>query len=164
MTEEKRDFPDDPDAPPSAEEIAASERLREALEDRSAAHPDAELARALKHAVSPRAIESATHKKILDRTVPATRARTTVVYFAGALAAAAAIALLVNTLPKSSSNAPPQIGADDLGASLTRVHPADDLFDAPFPKDQPTSERIDKIATARARDLRANRYARWGVK
>jgi hypothetical protein len=50
------------------------------------------------------------------------------------------------------------------GASLVHAHPADDLFDAKFPLEQATSERVDIIAAARARDLRANRFTKWGVK
>ena len=164
MADDKREFHDDPDAPPSAEELAASERLREALEDRSSSHADAELARSLKHAVAPRALEAATHRKILDRTVPSSRARTSVFYLAGALAAAAAIALLFNTVETTRDAPTAAMQSEAASGSLTRVHSSDELFVAPFPKDQPTSERIDKIALSRARDLRANRYARWGVK
>ncbi|WP_438028737.1 hypothetical protein [Sorangium sp. So ce233] len=40
------------------------------------------------------------------------------------------------------------------------------LFDpaAPFPREGGHTERIDRIASARASDLRQNRYAAWGVR
>lgn len=40
------------------------------------------------------------------------------------------------------------------------------LFDAatPFPRSGGESARVDRIATARAADLRANRFAAWGVR
>ena len=60
MADERKKQPDDidPDAPPSAEEIAASQRLRDALEDPSLPNDDAELARALKAAWAPEALEA----------------------------------------------------------------------------------------------------------
>lgn len=44
---------DDPDAPPTEEEIAESQRLRDALEDPSVDHEGADLARALRSAYGP---------------------------------------------------------------------------------------------------------------
>jgi hypothetical protein len=60
MADERKKQPDDidPDAPPSAEEIAASQRLRDALEDPSLPDDDADLARALKAAWAPEALEA----------------------------------------------------------------------------------------------------------
>ena len=47
-----------------------------------------------------------------------------------------------------------------------RARSADALFDAttPFPRHGEESARIDRIASARAADLRQNRFAAWGVK
>lgn len=56
----------DPDAPPSAEEIAASQRLRDALADPSIAHDHADLARALRAAWAPAAIGEGENMAILD--------------------------------------------------------------------------------------------------
>ena len=54
----------------------------------------------------------------------------------------------------------------DATAELVRARSADDLFDAttPFPRHGEESARIDRIASARAADLRRNRFAAWGVK
>lgn len=49
----------DPDAPPTEEEMTASARLRDALEDPSIVDPDAELARSLRAAYVPDALEEA---------------------------------------------------------------------------------------------------------
>ncbi len=59
---------DDPDAPPSAEEIAASQRLRDALEKGDTADPDVALVASLRAAWSPDAIEAAEHRAIVDAT------------------------------------------------------------------------------------------------
>ena len=61
----------DPDAPPSAEEIAASKRLRDALEDASAAPAkqggdDLDLVSSLRAAWSPEPLDEGTHAEILD--------------------------------------------------------------------------------------------------
>lgn len=149
------------DAPPTPEEIVESERLREELEDPGSTHPDVLLARALRVAVAPRPIEVATHRKILDRALGETRSRGVQVAWIGAVfAAAAAIALALIPLRPMSDQSPTP---DEYGASLVHVHSVDDLFAEPFPKEQLTSARIDRIAEARARDLRKNRFAKWGV-
>jgi hypothetical protein len=147
------------DAPATPEEVAESERLREELEDPGSKHPDVLLARSLRHAVAPRAIEAATHRKILDRTLGETRAKRMQALWIGVFAAAAAIALLVLPVGKQSDSG----GAPDVSAGLIRVHAADDLFVEPFPEGQHTSARIDRIASARGRDLRSNHFAKWGV-
>jgi len=56
----------DPDAPPSADEVAASECLRDALADPSVPNHDAELARSLRAAFAPAAIAAAAHDDIVD--------------------------------------------------------------------------------------------------
>jgi hypothetical protein len=156
---------DDPDAPPSAEELAESERLRQELEDPGSTHKDVLLARELRLVVAPKRLEAATHRRILDRVLgdPASAQRRTTLWITGgALAAAAGVLLVMTTLGRDGSA--PAATADDYGASLAHVRSTDELFSQPFPKEQLTSQRIDIIAEARARDLRANRYAKWGVK
>src|SRR5690606_542590 len=60
----------DPDAPPSAEEIAASARLRDALEDHSSGDPgadeDVDLVRSLKAAWSPAPLGAHAHAAMID--------------------------------------------------------------------------------------------------
>ncbi|MEO7092837.1 MAG: hypothetical protein ABI175_06270 [Polyangiales bacterium] len=155
---------DDPDAPPSAEELAESERLRQELEDPGSTHRDVLLARELRLVVAPKPLEAATHRRILARVLgePASAQRRTTLWITGgALAAAAGVLFVMTTVGQERSAPAP---ADDLGASLAHVRSADDLFTQPFPREQLTSQRIDIIAEARGRDLRANRYAKWGVK
>lgn len=144
---------DDPDAPPSAEELAAAESLRDELEDPSSKHADVELARGLRHATNPKPIDQLAHRRILDRVVPRPRA---IWYPIGlALSAAAAVALVTMNLRPS---------APASTANLIRVHSTQQLFDAPFPVEGQTSKRMDTIVASRSRDLRANKWAKWGVK
>ncbi len=68
MSDDKRKVIEeiDPDAPPSAEEIAASKRLRDALDDPSIEDPDADLARSLRAAFAPEPITAAEHAALVD--------------------------------------------------------------------------------------------------
>jgi hypothetical protein len=56
----------DPDAPPTEEEIAASARLRDALEDPSIPHDDADLARSLGAAYGSGAMDDAELRALVD--------------------------------------------------------------------------------------------------
>jgi hypothetical protein len=145
----------DPDAPPSEEEIRESQRLREALEDPSHKHEGADLLRAVKSAASPAPLA----KKDLDAAVAGGLARgersggvvIRVAFGAAALvAAAAAIVFFVGRGP---------VEAQD----LARARSTQPLFTERFEPRGGESARIDRIALARAADLRENHYARWGV-
>jgi hypothetical protein len=157
---------EDPLAPPSAEELVESERLRDALEH-GGAHEDADVLRALQatFADEPRRDHDGAVERALDgalgSTTQAPPKRGNVVYAvfgaAGAvLAAAAAVALFLGTL--SRGNAP----AASAGA-LVRPHSTAPLFAERFETGD-TTARMDLIASARSRDLRDNRYAAWGVR
>ena len=74
-----------------------------------------------------------------------------------AMAAAGALFLRVGERADSASS----LAA---APALTAPRSAQDLFDEPFPRTGGTSERVDRIASARERELRANRYAAWGVR
>src|SRR5262249_8319172 len=78
----------------------------------------------------------------------------TMVALAGVAALAAGVALFLAPAPH-----PP-------GTALVRARSADGLFDAttPFPRPREASARIARIASARAADLRRNRFAAWGIK
>jgi hypothetical protein len=143
----------DPDAPPTEEELIESERLRQALEDGTSTHPDAELARALRHAIDPRPLDELTHRRILDRAVPRRQWYRRPEIFVG-FAAAAAIVIAATSLQRPTAPA----------ASLVTPHTTQALFNEPFAREGETSKRMDAIVASRNRDLRANRYARWGVK
>jgi hypothetical protein len=146
---------EDPFAPPSPEEIVESERLRRALDgDGDSDSVDAALARALAAAHAPAALRKAV-------AVPAAPAKGKVIYVAfgglgAALAAAAALLLLVT--PRESHDASAQLEA----VALVQSRSTAALFQADAAGDP--SSRIDRIASARGRDLRDNRYALWGVK
>jgi hypothetical protein len=70
------------------------------------------------------------------------------------LAVAAAFALFVARASDPAREAPP---------ALARSRTTQALFREPFEPNR-TSERIDRIAEARERDARENRYALWGVR
>src|SRR5687767_3194318 len=105
--ETKKPPTDDPDAPPSEEELAASARLRDALEDPSKDNDDAELARALSLAYEPRPLDPAEHRVIVARALGERRDVVVRVLFgATALVAAAAAVLLAVQFNKKPPVAP----------------------------------------------------------
>lgn len=149
----------DPDAPPSEEEVRESERLRQALDDPSKENLDAELLRAVKNAAAPAPLQpkdiDASIEQALGR---AERERSRgvvvrVVFGAGAaLAIAAAIVFVIGRAPSSQST------------ELAHARSTQPLFAARFESRGGESARIDRIAIARAADLRENHFARWGVR
>lgn len=157
--EEAVRVPDDPDAPPSAEELAVAASLREALDDPAKPSEDADLLRALALAESPRPLDEAKQAALvdaaLDRFDAKRRERRGVVirvtFGAAALVAAAAAVVLLLRPPTQDA------------AALARVRSTQPLFDQPFERGQ-ASARADKIATARGSDYRNNRFAQWGVR
>lgn len=155
--------PDDPDAPPSEEELAASARLREALDDPSKASPDAELARALALAHAPRDIDEAEHAAIVARGVAEgirrakSKQRGVVVRATFGVSAVVAIAASVLLALNLRAPAPAQV-------ELAVTRSTQPLFAERFPQVGGESARIDRIAMARSADLRENRFARWGVR
>jgi hypothetical protein len=149
---------EDPLRAPTDEEIRESERLREALES-GADHPDARLARALATALAPPDEHDPARLAQLSYRaleVGHRRAFGNVVYVvfgvaAGVVALAASVALVVRPTP------------DAVAEPVLRVSRSTaPMFREPFDT-RSTSARVDRIATARERDLRANRYALWGV-
>jgi hypothetical protein len=151
---------EDPFAAPSPEEIVESERLRRAL-DGDGDHLDLVLARALSaaHAPSeapPKVVAPAT---LATKSKPA--AKVLYVRFAGIAAALAAAAAVLFTI--SSRNSSPEASAPELPAlALVQSRSTAALFQTASVG--PPSARIDRIASVRERDLRANRYAMWGVR
>jgi hypothetical protein len=176
MTEKpKPDWLDDPDAPPSEEEKIASARLRDALADPKLANADADLARALALADEPRALDLREHEQIIERAVAKTKPRGKVIRVAfgvgTALALAATAVLVLGTLDKSAeAPRPASVAAGPApapGPGLLQARSTQELFEEPFAKPLSrgaASARIDRIAMARAGDLRENRFAMWGVR
>jgi len=148
---------EDPFAPATDDEIRESARLRQALDQGDMAHPDAALARALKNAVEPAALRPDALPESGKRP-SAGRGRVIYATFgAVALAAAAAFALFVSR-PREAPSA-----AVAARSKLLASRPTSELFAERFEPGSST-ERIDRIASARERDLRDNRYALWGVR
>jgi hypothetical protein len=161
---DKRQVPD-PDAPPSEEELAEANKLRDALANPAGAHADAELARALSAAWSPRDLAPGDHRALLDRALAghasrSRRARVVRISFgAGALAALAAAFALVVGKGHDAREARPSAAAAFVATRSTQP-----LFSEPFASTGGQTARVDRIAVARAADLRENEFARWGVR
>jgi len=157
---------DDPDAPPSEEELAASSALRDALDDPSATGAEVELARSLRSAWSPRDIDPARHaaivKEALARHDAIRRRRATVVRVS--FGASAVVALAAGVLLFVSSG---RLRSADVTRSYAAVavsRSTQPLFQDRFAARGGESGRIDRIAMARATDLRDNEFAKWGVR
>jgi hypothetical protein len=150
---------EDPFAEPSPEELVESERLRHALDGRGD-HDDLRLARALSAAFAP-SIDQPLAEPVL-KAKARTRPGQVIFYrFAAvttALAVAAAVLLrLTSHAPESSTTAPDLTTLALAQSRSTATFFRADSAGAP-------SERIDRIASVRSRELRDNRYALWGVR
>jgi len=164
-----REALEDPLGPASAEEVRESERLRRAL-DGEVDHPDLDLVHSLVEAHRAARSEPAADlvERATERALGAARAKQhgSIVYltFAGVLAAAAAVALFVQAPPERTAAkvAEPAPASVPPARSLQLSRTSEELFEHKFSRGH-TSDRIDRIATARARDLRNNRFRQWGV-
>jgi hypothetical protein len=142
---------------------------------------DAELAQSLRAAASPKALSPERHRQILDVAVapraPQAAARegvaplgppkSKVVYFAfggaaGVLAMAAAVALVIRGAAPSRPLATKAL-AERGGPALAYSRSAAELFPEGIPRSGGTTDRVDRIAYARAQDFRQNHFARWGA-
>jgi hypothetical protein len=166
----KKPIPDvDPDAPPSAEERIASERLRDALGDPSRDNADADFARSLALANEPREIDRAEHRAIVERALAKAKPRGQVIriaFGAATIVSLAAAAILVLGRFDMQSDAR-RAAATVVPPALVQARSTQELFDEPFAKPLSkgaASARIDRIAMAREGDLRENRFAMWGVR
>lgn len=117
------------------------------------------LVEALRAAWEPRELAKGRAAELATRAVDRRR-RTNVIALAfgagaGVLALAAGVALLVRP--------PPEAAPAAAAVPVARSRSTSALFDERFTVEA-TSARIDRIGEARARDLRANRYAAWGVR
>jgi hypothetical protein len=180
----------DPDAPPSEDELRAAETLRRVLEGQQGARGQGdgdalrarELVQSIRAAVSPGSLSRERHRAILDRALGADVARdprpalerrgreraprSKVAYLAlggaaSVLALAAAIALVIRSEERAPSMTAKASAAPRPALALARS--TSDLFSESFPRSGKTTDRVDRIAYARAQDLRENRFARWGT-
>ena len=190
---------EDPDAPPTEEEVAASGRLRDRGDP---------LVDALKAAWSPGPLDEQVHATLLDETVAldadelalATALRDALgedpvaaalvaawrpteltdsehtAILARALAASQAdtksnviafrlrrAALATTTALAFAASVVVWIGNVRTELPLAQARSTQALFDEPFHAGE-ASARIDRIAVARASDLRDNQFAKWGAK
>ncbi len=180
----------DADAAPTKAERSLADRLAGEIEarqgeagerERSApASEEAEIAGALQAAWAPRPIDPLKNEALIAQAVRRVerqkprRGRVlsiTMVSLATAAAMAAGVIIAIGRMasiggaPMESAAAPVAAPMAAAQASFIRARSASELFDAatPFPRTGGESARIDKIAGARAADLRANRFAAWGV-
>jgi hypothetical protein len=155
---------EDPLAPATEEELVASERLRRALEG-EAEDPDADLARALRHAGAPTPLSDLAAERLVQKSLgqSARARRGSVIYVTfGAASAVAALAAAFLLFLKPALD---QTKAGELAKDLARSRSTAALFKSPDDfEGVETSGRVDRIAHSRARDLRSNRYALWGVR
>lgn len=171
---------EDPLAPASADELRESERLRQALESGDDSHADAALARALRTASSPAPLAADARERAeanvrtgsdapppsaSSRNVGQPRSNLVFVSFGAiALAAAAGFAVMLaqpsrEPTPSAALGVASAIAPPELLQSRTTGELFHERFEAGA-----TTARIDRITSARARDLRENRYAMWGVR
>ncbi len=160
---------EDPLAEADEEEQAESERLREAL-DLGVSHPLADLARSVHAAADPGRIDAARNQELLDAALGTATSkagsgngkliRVTFGAVTAVLAAAAAMALWVQTQANApSSTAQRDVAAQELAVSRSTASLFHEKFDTKH-----TSQRVDRIAAVRAKELRQNRYASWGAR
>ncbi|MCU0657282.1 MAG: hypothetical protein MUF64_19085 [Polyangiaceae bacterium] len=150
--------PDDLDPPPSAEERLAAEALARSLELGSP-HPDRPLVEALQAAYRPAPIDPARHEELLVQALAEARPPGRLLAFPqrrwallGAVAAAACLLLVGRSMRRP------------VPVALAASRSTQSLFQEQFPRQGGHSQRIDRIALARSRELRENRFAGWGVR
>lgn len=140
---------EEPPAEPDEAEFADAEALRQALELRGEV-PEAALALALRHAVLPASeLESKGAAQRALTALPRPRRVLVLVAATTALSLAAGLALVL-------SPAEPQAVP-----GLAESRSLSPLFEGAQVTSE--SERLDRIVSVRSRELRDNRFARWGV-
>ena len=144
------------------EELREAAALRDALAGQGD-HPLGRWAIALRAAAGRLGgIDDLRHERILRRALRGAAARPGVV-ITTLIAVAAAVALFVGSWQES---APPDAPVAARAGDLVVARSTQALFDptVPFGPRGGESDRMDRIVEARAADLRANRFAVWGVR
>jgi hypothetical protein len=144
---------DDPDAPPTAEELAMLAELGDGFDESETA-----LASALRAAHSPVDLAGERNEQLIQQATSKLVRRGQVIRVAfGAastvLAIAAAFALVIKPSLQLTH-----------ATELARCRTTQELFDEPFPRSGGSTARLDRISSSRERDLRENRFASWGVR
>jgi hypothetical protein len=148
----------------SDDERRAADTLRQALAGEGV-DPLAELAEALRCAAEPRAIDQLSHERLIQlafmraamRRSAASPGPRRVAFVMAAVAAAAAITLVVLQPEAPVATPSPTLILSHSTAALFDVH-------KPWPRVGGESGRIDRIAQVREKQLRANRFAAWGIR
>jgi hypothetical protein len=158
-----REALEDPLAEPSDEELREAEALRLAL-DQGGDHEHARLARALGHALGTPPAEARAAERALEKALEKPSARGNVVWVAfgvaaSGLALAASVMLVIGGARRSASESAAAVAREELTPSRSLAP----LLNTDAEQLSP-SERMDRIASVRARELRQNRYAAWGVR
>ncbi|HWA76363.1 MAG TPA: hypothetical protein VG937_28685 [Polyangiaceae bacterium] len=158
-----REALEDPLAEASDEELREAEALRLALEQEGD-HEHARLARALGHALGAPSEESRATERALERALEKPAARANVVWVAfGVAASGLALAASVMLVIGGAQRGAPESASALARESLTPSRSLAPLLNADA-EQLSASERMDRIASVRARELRQNRYAAWGVR
>ena len=155
-------------APPTRVELAAAARLKDELSRGEGLHEEAAILGDLRAAYRPTEIAPERNEELIARALrraarrDAPRVRRIVPVTMAALTGVAALAAGVALMIGQMNRAPTALTAP---AALIHARSTDNLFD-PAKKFEvgEQSARIDRIATARAADLRQNRFAAWGVR
>lgn len=159
------------DAPATAVESDAAQRLREAIEHPRAGdrdEPDIEVLDALVSAYRPRAIDPLRNELLITRALKrapqGTSSRRALPFVTAAVLGVAAMAAGVALYLRPATDVP--VATNVAPPTLQRSRSTAELFDAatPFPRAGGESARVDRIANARAAELRDNRFALWGVR
>jgi hypothetical protein len=180
----------DPLAAPTRVEQAAAERLRAALGDDAAVAPSpspspskaspvtgagasaaeaARMAEMLRAAWRPAELPPLRNEALIARALAGAGKRRRrgemAAAVVGVLALAAGVALMM-VQRGEPGGAGPRAPGGGAPVALIPARSTMHLFDAstPFPRSGEETSRIDRITAARAADLRANRYAQWGVR
>jgi hypothetical protein len=179
----ERELADEP--PPTAEEIAESQRLRDALEGKGS-HALADLAGDLRAASKPARVDRHAHGRIVDKTREARvvsladrrvanrrRAGAVAGVVGSALALAAGFLLFVQSKPAQEPDAVvvrrtqgderAVAVADEVAVDLGSSRSTMELFDEPFEPKGGESQRMERITASRAANYRQARFAAWGV-
>jgi hypothetical protein len=152
------------EAPPSDQELASAAELRHALDDPRLPNDDADLARALASAWSPRDLAPHEHRALVEQALlrqsGASRRRGKLlrVSFVASTVVALAAAVLLVLRGRPSPDLPRIVP----GFAVSRS--TQPLFLDRFAATGGETSRIDRIAMARSADLRDNEFAKWGVR
>jgi hypothetical protein len=156
----------EPDALPTGAELAAAALLRRALERPSGSQEgdaDRELAEAIRAAALPGPLSEDRLREIVDAALSKKpRGRVIYVAFGGTIGLAAMAAGLALVVRGPASEAPSSLSQLPSPVAISRSTTS--LFPDGIPATGGTSSRVDRIAYARARDLRENQFVRWGVR